>query len=599
MKHIVKLTVSNPSHDFISMRSRIKQQDYITEARNESEAINRAARHFRTLGFKVHSAVIVEQKVELPEPVALAEAVDYKALEKPTIARIKSGETKPVDRTDYNVPPGMREPIDKKAALEAFIARRKETVTEEAAPQYIEEKLTAADPASKWIHDFVHSDNPKFRGKSKEERIRMALGAKYAAQRNEEVEQGRGRLMNSHVAYLRPKKSAPSDVKDHFEVPVNSDSKKGAHGKFAKIFGSSMAKHYEVVHVKPTVAEEVEQIDEMDKSEPAEGRDSDIPFPKLKSKPIKLTKDKRRQASDMTNQLTTLSKSLVKTYKEEVEQIDEESMNDKVEKHNTRVSELHRQPRFALGDWDDSDLFQKAPKGYRFHMSGHLIPSSKSGWPIRNKKKAIGGVKEEVEQIDEKTHLEYTGKVNDNDYRLLVPHNKDLGDYSDEQLHRKLRRENPHLAHHEVTAIVHSYGDHETDVDVEHKGKKYTHHVVNDQEPNYIREEVEQTDEARKMSRIEWRTGTPGDVAKNHQKIYKKLLSTDPEKAERFLKNVKGMKKEVQANEAADPGETKVVNKVVKTKTAADRIVKIAKSKVNKVNMDPELNHDVKQSSRY
>jgi len=90
----------------------------------------------------------------------------------------------------------------------------------------------------------------------------------YINRMKEEVEQGRGRLMNSHVAYLRPKKSAPSDVKDHFEVPVNSDSKKGAHGKFAKIFGSSMAKHYEVVHVKlfvkPTVAEEVEQVDEVD-----------------------------------------------------------------------------------------------------------------------------------------------------------------------------------------------------------------------------------------------------------------------------------------------------------------------------------------------
>jgi hypothetical protein len=89
----------------------------------------------------------------------------------------------------------------------------------------------------------------------------------YINRMKEEVEQGRGRLMNSHVAYLRPKKSAPSDVKDHFEVPVNSDSKKGAHGKFAKIFGSSMAKHYEVVHVKlfvkPTVAEEVEQVDEV------------------------------------------------------------------------------------------------------------------------------------------------------------------------------------------------------------------------------------------------------------------------------------------------------------------------------------------------
>jgi hypothetical protein len=48
--------------------------------------------------------------------------------------------------------------------------------------------------------------------------------------------------------------------------------------------------------------EEVEGINEMDKSEPSPGRDSDIPFPK--PKPIKLTKDKQRQASDMAKQLT-------------------------------------------------------------------------------------------------------------------------------------------------------------------------------------------------------------------------------------------------------------------------------------------------------
>lgn len=34
-------------------------------------------------------------------------------------------------------------------------------------------------PASAWIHDFVHSTNPKFEGKSRKERIRMALGAYY------------------------------------------------------------------------------------------------------------------------------------------------------------------------------------------------------------------------------------------------------------------------------------------------------------------------------------------------------------------------------------------------------------------------------------
>ena len=47
--------------------------------------------------------------------------------------------------------------------------------------KYLDEKLTAADPTSKWISDFVASDNPRFADKSKKERINMALGASYAA----------------------------------------------------------------------------------------------------------------------------------------------------------------------------------------------------------------------------------------------------------------------------------------------------------------------------------------------------------------------------------------------------------------------------------
>ena len=55
----------------------------------------------------------------------------------------------------------------------------------------LEEKLKASDPAGTYIHDFVHSDNPKFTGKSKAKRIQMALAASYAAKgksRNEEIE---------------------------------------------------------------------------------------------------------------------------------------------------------------------------------------------------------------------------------------------------------------------------------------------------------------------------------------------------------------------------------------------------------------------------
>lgn len=54
----------------------------------------------------------------------------------------------------------------------------------------LEEKLSVSDGVQAWIKDFVDSDNPKFEGKSKKERIQMALGAFYAAKKgtNEEIE---------------------------------------------------------------------------------------------------------------------------------------------------------------------------------------------------------------------------------------------------------------------------------------------------------------------------------------------------------------------------------------------------------------------------
>lgn len=51
----------------------------------------------------------------------------------------------------------------------------------------INEVLSKDAAAAEWISDFVHSDNPKFAGKSKEKRKQMALAAYYAKQKNEEV----------------------------------------------------------------------------------------------------------------------------------------------------------------------------------------------------------------------------------------------------------------------------------------------------------------------------------------------------------------------------------------------------------------------------
>ena len=49
----------------------------------------------------------------------------------------------------------------------------------------LSEILKKSDPAGDWIRDFIDSDNSRFAGKSKKERINMALGAYYAAQRKE------------------------------------------------------------------------------------------------------------------------------------------------------------------------------------------------------------------------------------------------------------------------------------------------------------------------------------------------------------------------------------------------------------------------------
>jgi hypothetical protein len=56
----------------------------------------------------------------------------------------------------------------------------------------IHEKLTSNSPVEDWISDFVSSDNPKFDGKSKKDRVRMALGAYYASkEKNESVSEKR------------------------------------------------------------------------------------------------------------------------------------------------------------------------------------------------------------------------------------------------------------------------------------------------------------------------------------------------------------------------------------------------------------------------
>ena len=79
--------------------------------------------------------------------------------------------------------------LGKRANLAMTLKKFKEEYEEHSIyDQMIQEVLSKDAKAGDWIHDFVHSDNPKFAGKSKEKRKQMALAAYYAKQRNEEVE---------------------------------------------------------------------------------------------------------------------------------------------------------------------------------------------------------------------------------------------------------------------------------------------------------------------------------------------------------------------------------------------------------------------------
>ena len=68
----------------------------------------------------------------------------------------------------------------------------------------LDEVLSKNAKAYDWIHDFVHSDNPKFDGKSKAQRMQMALAAYYASQK-------RSRTKNEDVGDPQAATQSPSD----------------------------------------------------------------------------------------------------------------------------------------------------------------------------------------------------------------------------------------------------------------------------------------------------------------------------------------------------------------------------------------------------
>ena len=114
-----------------------------------------------------------------------------------------------------------------------------------------------------WIHDFVHSKNPKFDGKSKEERNKMAQGAFYGKQKahKEEVESLVELSKKTLGSYI--KKASRNAVGHAQKAERVIDSKKD-HGTNRDNFGKAYKRVYGVSRAADKLSkEEVEQIDEL------------------------------------------------------------------------------------------------------------------------------------------------------------------------------------------------------------------------------------------------------------------------------------------------------------------------------------------------
>ena len=87
------------------------------------------------------------------------------------------------DRNMFSIPADEREAAKKRALAKAAAIRAKKGITKEETE--LDEKIDVGADAGATISDFVHSKSKTFKGDSKKQRIKRALGAYYAAQKEE------------------------------------------------------------------------------------------------------------------------------------------------------------------------------------------------------------------------------------------------------------------------------------------------------------------------------------------------------------------------------------------------------------------------------
>lgn len=212
-KHRVSVTVSEPDHPAVSMRDATKEKFVRITADNKESAVEKAKAHYKKAGYKVHSAehvgMISEEQIDELSNNLLA-AYKKKAGEDASKANAAFN-FKKADKRFSGIVKATNKQFDNDAKARAAKMESAETESYDELTEKLAFDATAAD----YIHDFIKSDAPQFAGKSKAKRMKMALAAFYARQRdqkNEDINTTEEEILDEASSAALSKKASESGV---------------------------------------------------------------------------------------------------------------------------------------------------------------------------------------------------------------------------------------------------------------------------------------------------------------------------------------------------------------------------------------------------
>jgi hypothetical protein len=186
------------------MKEEVEQIDELKVKLNNDELLTKARKKIGGLAKNYHAAkrASMNKKVSTALKTDSPSDKDIKPMEKAAARYSKLAKGKPafkeeVDTTSeaYSDPYAAKKAAEMKKAHAATMADAKKEydaakktkftknfmkMKKNEEVEQVDEVITKKTPTGEVISDFVHSKNPKFKGKSKKERIKMALGAKYS-----------------------------------------------------------------------------------------------------------------------------------------------------------------------------------------------------------------------------------------------------------------------------------------------------------------------------------------------------------------------------------------------------------------------------------